>query len=168
MYTNSSSSPRQQLIMDQQQQQQAVGRIIYNTKENIDKVTNEQIIQNSRSIDAIKDVQDRSAQALGDILDATLEVQGQLTKALEPIWSSREEAWYNTGWNKWTSPKGMAETYSKMISTYADNTITMNKAMHDILIANMRICTALSTKHMSNYAKGLSEIGSNMQKIFKP
>jgi hypothetical protein len=94
--------------MDQQQQQQAVGRIIYNTKENIDKVTNEQIIQNSRSIDAIKDVQDRSAQALGDILDATLEVQGQLTKALEPIWSSQEKSWYNTGLNKWISPKGMA------------------------------------------------------------
>jgi hypothetical protein len=166
MSTNLSSSPRQQLIIEQQQQ--TVDRIIDNTKENIHKVTDEQIIQNSRSIDAIKDVQDKSAQALRDILDGTLEVQKELTKALEYIWSSQEETGYNTGWTKWASPKGMAETYSKMVSTYADNTITMNRAMRDILIANMRTCITLSTQQASNYAKGLSKIGSNMQKIFKP
>ena len=161
MTTSTSLSSSQQLIMEQQQE--AVNTVIDNSKENTHKLADEQITQNSRLVDGIKGVQKLSAEALGDILDAYLKIAGEYTKALGPVWSSQTKDAYNT-----FNPKAMAQRYSKIAGAYADNAIAMSRVTHDVLVATTRVYSELSAKQASNFAKGLSEIGSNIAKSIKP
>jgi hypothetical protein len=151
MSTNSSS--RQQLIMEQQQQ--SVNRAMDITKDSLLKATEEQIRQNSRLANTFKDMQQLSVEVAGEIVDNSLEVQRAYMNVIRQASCSQIEN---------ASPKRLAETYSKMIGAYTDNTIAFYRLFNDVVVANLGTYLLSSIKQTSNYAKGVSEIGSNVAK----
>ena len=120
MSSNSSSSTRQQLKLILELRQQSVNRIIDSAKDNIHKVVDQGITQNSRLSHTIRDIQELSIQVAEEIVDNSLEIQREFIGALTPLWSSKIDYVYNTIWNKWAVPSRTAKTHSKVISAYQD------------------------------------------------
>lgn len=146
-----SSIAQQRLIMEEQQK--SFNSIIDNTKDTIQRVTAEGLAQNSRSTNTIKEIQQTSIEIIESILYLSLEKQNGYIKAVEPAWNIENY-----------TPKGLADTYSKTIMAYADDTVALYRLLNDVVVENVRTSLVSSIKQSAEHAKGLSEMGMEYAK----
>ena len=168
----SSSQQRQQrygqYYSDQQQQQQrehqqAVSRALDETKDNIRKSTDEARSQIPRYTQAVSDYQEQTIQAAREIADTFLESQKEIINSFQSAWRPYME---NTSTTNWMSPRSMAELYANIVSSFANNVITLTRLTNNMIFGNMEAFKT-SIQQAKDNTKELSRIGVNTAKTFE-
>jgi hypothetical protein len=139
----------------QQEQQQAVNKVIDETRDNIKKTTNEARKEIPRYTQIVNDYQENTIQAIREITDDYVESQKDILMNSFQIWSN------------WTvSPRQMAESYGKIVSSFADNAVAATRVINNTVFANIDSVNT-SVQHTKENVKELSKIGANTVKTFQ-
>ena len=159
--TSQSSSP------SQTNEQQAVNRALQETKENIRKTTDEARNQIPRYTQAVNDYQEQTIQATREIADNYLDSQKEIINSFQSAWIPQIENANRVFWSNWmVSPRHMTETYARIVSSFADNTIAATRLVNNTIFANMEAFKT-SMQHAKDNAKEFSRIGVNAAKTFE-
>ena len=139
----------------QRAQQQAVNKVIDETKDNIKKTTNEARKEIPRYTQIVNDYQENTIQAIREITDNYVESQKDILANSLQLWSD------------WTvSPRQLAETYGKIVSSFADNAVAATRVINNTIFANLDSVNT-SVQHTKDTVKELSKIGSNTVRTFQ-
>ena len=150
--TEESSRTEQQF---QREQHQAVTKVIDETRDNIKKTTNEARKEIPRYTQIVNDYQENTIQAIREITDNYVESQKDILMNSFQIWSN------------WTvSPRQMAESYGKMVTSFADNAVAATRVINNTVFANIDSVNT-SVQHTKENVKELSKIGANTVKTFQ-
>jgi hypothetical protein len=151
--SNESQSTTEQQF--QREQQQAVTKVIDETRDNIKKTTNEARKEIPRYTQIVNDYQENTIQAIREITDNYVESQKDILMNSFQIWSN------------WTvSPRQMAESYGKIVSSFADNAVAATRVINNTVFANIDSVNT-SVQHTKENVKELSKIGANTVKTFQ-
>jgi hypothetical protein len=151
--SNESQSTTEQQF--QREQQQAVTKVIDETRDNIKKTTNEARKEIPRYTQIVNDYQENTIQAIREITDNYVEPQKDILMNSFQIWSN------------WTvSPRQMAESYGKIVSSFADNAVAATRVINNTVFANIDSVNT-SVQHTKENVKELSKIGANTVKTFQ-
>jgi hypothetical protein len=165
--TTTSQQQWQQREQEQEQQQQhAINRALDETKDNIRKTTDEARNQIPRYTQTVNDYQEQTIQAAREIADSYLESQREIINSFESAWIPQIENANRTFWSNWMSPRHMTETYARIVSSFADNTIAATRLVNNTIFANMEAFKT-SIQHAKDNTKELSRIGVNAAKTFE-
>ncbi len=160
--TSHSTSPSQ----TSEQQQQAVNRALQETKDNIRKTTDEARNQIPRYTQAVNDYQEQTIQATREMADNYLDSQREIINSFQTAWVPQIENANRTFWSNWMSPRQATETYARIVSSFADNTIAATRLVNNAIFANMDAFKT-SIQHAKENAKEFSRIGVNAAKTFE-
>jgi hypothetical protein len=159
--TSHSTSPSQ----TSEQQQQAVNRALQETKDNIRKTTDEARNQIPRYTQAVNDYQEQTIQATREMADSYLDSQREIINSFQTAWVPHIENANRAFWSNWMSPRQATETYARIVSSFADNTIAATRLVNNAIFANMDAFKT-SIQHAKENAKEFSRIGVNAAKTF--
>jgi hypothetical protein len=149
-----------------EQQQQAVNRALQETKDNIRKTTEEARNQIPRYTQAVNDYQEQTIQATREIADNYLDSQREIINSFQTAWVPQIENANRAFWSNWMSPRQATETYARIVSSFADNTIAATRLVNNAIFANMDAFKT-SIQHAKENAKEFSRIGVNAAKTFE-
>jgi hypothetical protein len=151
--SNESQSTTEQQF--QREQHQAVTKVIDETRDNIKKTTNEARKEIPRYTQIVNDYQENTIQAIREITDNYVESQKDILMNSFQIWSN------------WTvSPRQIAESYGKIVSSFADNAVAATRVINNTVFANIDSVNT-SVQHTKENVKELSKIGANTVKTFQ-
>ena len=160
--TSQSQSPSQ----TSEQQQQAVNRALQETKDNIRKTSDEARNQIPRYTQAVNDYQEQTIQATREIADNYIDSQKEIINSFQSALIPQLENANRVLWSNWVSPRHFTETYARIVSNFADNTIAATRLANNAIFANMEAFKT-SMQHAKENAKELSRIGVNAAKTFE-
>src|SRR5918996_4930385 len=160
--TSHSTSPSQ----TSEQQQQAVNRALQETKDNIRKTTDEARNQIPRYTQAVNDYQEQTIQATREMADNYLDSQREIINSFQTAWVPQMENANRLFWSNWMSPRQATETYARIVSSFADNTIAATRLVNNAIFANMDAFKT-SIQHAKENAKEFSRIGVNTARTFE-
>jgi hypothetical protein len=150
----------------QTSEQQAVNKALQETKDNIRKTTDEARSQIPRYTQAVNDYQEQTIQAAREIADNYLDSQREIINSFQSVWSPQIENANRMFWSNWISPRHMTETYARIVSSFADNTIAATRLVNNTIFANMEAFKT-SIQQAKDNTKELSRIGVNAAKTFE-
>jgi hypothetical protein len=162
--TSHSTSPSPSQTSEQQQQ--AVNRALQETKDNIRKTTDEARNQIPRYTQAVNDYQEQTIQATREMADNYLDSQREIINSFQTAWVPQIENANRAFWSNWMSPRQATETYARIVSSFADNTIAATRLVNNAIFANMDAFKT-SIQHAKENAKEFSRIGVNAAKTFE-
>jgi ElaB/YqjD/DUF883 family membrane-anchored ribosome-binding protein len=142
-------------IQFQREQQQAVNKALDETKDSIKKTTNEARKEIPRYTQVVSDYQENTIQAIREITDNYVESQKDIIINSLQLWSD----WM-------VSPRQLAESYGKIVSSFADNAIAATRVVNSSVFANLDSFNT-SVQHTTDNVKELSRIGANAVKTFQ-
>src|SRR5215204_6351320 len=120
----------------QKDQQQAVNKVLDETKDEIKTATREAAREIPQYTQRLGDIQEQTIQTTRVIADNYIESQKEIISIYQSVWTPFVENANSRFWNYWSiSPKGIAETYGTVVSSFADNVIAakiFNEASNDI------------------------------------
>src|SRR5215208_3966582 len=160
--TSHSTSPSQ----TSEQQQQAVNRALQETKDNIRKTTDEARNQIPRYTQAVNDYQEQTIQATREMADSYVDSQKEIINSLQSVWIPQVENANRVFWSNYLSPRTMTETYARMVSSFADNTIAATRLVNNTIFANLEAFKT-SMQNAKENAKEFSRLGVNAAKTFE-
>src|ERR671915_280576 len=120
----------------QKDQQQAVNKALDETKDEIKTATREAAREIPQYTQRLGDIQEQTIQTTREIADNYIE-----------------------------SPKGIAETYGTVVSSFADNVIAATRLTNNAVSANMELFSTALQQTKDN-SKELSRLGINAAKVF--
>ncbi|HZB17433.1 MAG TPA: hypothetical protein VE445_09725, partial [Nitrososphaeraceae archaeon] len=159
-----STSPSQS--QSREHQQQAVNRALDETKDNIRKTTDEARSQIPRYTQAVNDYQEQTIQAIREITDNYVDSQKEIINSFQSAWTPQIENANRVFWSNYLSPRTLTETYARMVSSLADNTIAATRLVNNTMFANMEAFKT-SMQNAKDNAKEFSRIGVNPAKTFE-
>jgi hypothetical protein len=139
----------------QREQEQAVTKAFDESKDNIKKTTNEAKREIPRYTDVVSDYQENTVQAIREVADAYIESQKDIIVNSFQLWS-----------NWMLSPRQIAEDYSRVVSNFADNTISATRLVNNALSANLQAFNT-SVQTAKESVKEFSKMGGNTVKTFQ-
>jgi hypothetical protein len=160
--TSQSQSPSQ----ISEHQQQAVNRALQETKDNIRKTSDEARNQIPRYTQAVNDYQEQTIQATREIADNYIDSQKEIINSFQSALIPQLENANRVIWSNWASPRHFTETYARIVSSFADNTIAATRLANNAIFANMEAFKT-SMQHAKENAKELSRIGVNAARTFE-
>jgi hypothetical protein len=161
-----SQSQAQSPSQTSEQQQQAVNKALQETKDNIRKTSDEARNQIPRYTQAVNDYQEQTIQATREIADNYLDSQKEIINSFQSAWIPQLENANRVFWSNWVSPRHFTETYARIVSSFADNTIAATRLVNNTIFANMDAFKT-SMQHAKENAKEFSRIGVNAAKTFE-
>jgi hypothetical protein len=162
--TTITTSPSQS--QSREHQQQAVNRALDETKDNIRKTTDEARSQIPRYTQAVNDYQEQTIQATREIADTYVDSQKEIINSFQSAWIPQIENANRVFWSNYLSPRTITETYARMVSSFADNTIAATRLVNNTIFANMEAFKT-SMQNAKDNAKEFSRIGVNAAKTFE-
>ena len=161
-----SQSQSQSPSQTSEQQQQAVNKALQETKDNIRKTSDEARNQIPRYTQAVNDYQEQTIQATREIADNYLDSQKEIINSFQSAWIPQLENANRVFWSNWISPRHFTETYARIVSSFADNTIAATRLVNNTIFANMEAFKT-SMQHAKENAKEFSRIGVNAARTFE-
>jgi len=162
--TTITTSPSQS--QSREHQQQAVNRALDETKDNIRKTTDEARSQIPRYTQAVNDYQEQTIQATREIADTYVDSQKEIINSFQSAWIPQVENANRVFWSNYLSPRTMTETYARMVSSFADNTIAATRLVNNTIFANLEAFKT-SMQNAKENAKEFSRLGVNAAKTFE-
>jgi hypothetical protein len=161
---NTSSVPSPSQI--QREQQQAVNKALDETKDEIKVATREAARDIPQYTQRLGDIQEQTIQTTKEIADNYIESQKEIISIYQSVWTPFIENANSRFWNYWSiSPKGIAETYGTVISSFADNVISATRLTNNAVSANMELFSTALQQTKDN-SKEFSRLGINAAKVF--
>jgi hypothetical protein len=150
----------------QREQQQAVNKALDETKDEIKVATREAARDIPQYTQRLGDIQEQTIQTTREIADNYIESQKEIISIYQSVWTPFIENANSRFWNYWSiSPKGIAETYGTVISSFADNVISVTRLTNNAVSANMELFSTALQQTKDN-SKELSRLGINAAKVF--
>jgi hypothetical protein len=150
----------------QREQQQAVNKALDETKDEIKVATREAARDIPQYTQRLGDIQEQTIQTTREIADNYIESQKEIISIYQSVWTPFVENANSRFWNYWSiSPKGIAETYGTVVSSFADNVIAATRLTNNAVSANMELFSTALQQTKDN-SKELSRLGINAAKIF--
>jgi hypothetical protein len=102
-----------------------------------------------------------------EIADNYIESQKEIINLYQSVWTPLLENVNNRFWNYWwISPKGLAETYGRVVSSFTDNVISATRLTNNAISANMGLFGIVLQQSKYN-SEEFSRLGVNAAKVFK-
>jgi hypothetical protein len=150
----------------QREQQQAVNKALDETKDEIKVATREAARDIPQYTQRLGDIQEQTIQTTRQIADNYIESQKEIISIYQSVWTPFIENANSRFWNYWSiSPKGIAETYGTVISSFADNVISVTRLTNNAVSANMELFSTALQQTKDN-SKEFSRLGINAAKVF--
>ena len=151
----------------QKEQQQAVNKALDETKDEIKTATKEAAREIPQYTQRLGDIQEQTIQTTREIADNYIESQKEIISIYQSVWTPFVENANSRFWNYWSiSPKGIAETYGTVVSSFADNVIAATRLTNNAVSANMELFSTALQQTKDN-SKELSRLGINAAKLFR-
>jgi hypothetical protein len=155
-----------QLQQQDREQQQSINRALDQTKDNIQKSTDEARREIPRYTQAVNDYQEQTIQSAREIADNYLESQKEIINSLQSAWMPHIEKANKIFTSNWMSPRYMTGIYANMVSIFADNMISVTRLVNNMMFANMDAYKTSMLQAKDN-ARELSRIGVNNARTFE-
>jgi hypothetical protein len=165
--TTTTTSTTSQSQVQQQEQQQSFNRALDETKDNIRRATDEARRDIPRYTQAVNEYHEQTIQTAREIADNYLESQKEIINSLQSAWVPQIEAANRAVTSNWmVSPRHLADSYARIASSFADNTIAATKLVNNTMFANLEAFNT-SVQNVKNNVKEFSRIGVNAAKAFE-
>ena len=113
------------------------------------------------------DIQEETVKTMREIADNYIESQKEIINLYQSVWTPLLENVNNRFWNYWwISPKGLAETYGTVVSSFADNVISATILTNNATSANMGLFRIILQQSKYN-SEEFSRLGVKAAKVFK-
>ena len=113
------------------------------------------------------DIQEDTIKTMREIAVNYIESQKEIINLYQSVWTPPLENANSRFWNYWwISPKGLAETYGTVVSSFADNVISATRLTNNAISGNMRFFSTVLQQTKDN-SKEFSKLGVNAAKVFK-
>jgi hypothetical protein len=157
---------KEELTTTQREQQQAVNKALDETKDEIKVATREAAREIPQYTQRLGNIQEQTIQTTREIADNYIESQKEIISIYQTVWTPFVENANSRFWNYWSiSPKGIAETYGTVVSSFAENVFAATRLTNNAVSANMELfSTAL--QQTKNNSKEFSRLGVNVAKVF--
>src|SRR5918995_765119 len=158
---------KEELTAMQREQQQAVNKALDETKDEIKAATRQAAKEIPQYTQKLGDIQEQTIQTTREIADNYIESQKEIISIYQSVWTPFVENANSRFWNYWSiSPKGIAETYGTVVSSFADNVIAATRLTNNAVSANMELFSTALQQTKDN-SKELSRLGINAAKVFR-
>ena len=149
-----------------EQQEKVIEGVLDETKDNIRHTTREAAREIPQYTQRLGDIQEQTIQTIREIADNYIESQKEIISIYQSVWTPFVENANSRFWNYWSiSPKGIAETYGTVVSSFADNVIAATRLTNNAVSANMELFSTALQQTKDN-SRELSRLGINAAKIF--
>src|SRR5918994_1759635 len=150
----------------QKEQQQAVNKALDETKDEIKTATKEAAREIPQYTQRLGDIQEQTIQTTREIADNYIESQKEIISIYQSVWTPFVENANSRFWNYWSiSPKGIAETYGTVVSSFADNVIAATRLTNNAVSANMELFSTALQRTKDN-SREFSRLEVNAAKVF--
>src|SRR3954449_2859808 len=154
---------------NQQQQQQefneSVNRALDQTKDNINRSIEESKNQIPHYNTIVNSYQEQTLQAVKEISENYIESQKSIINSFQSAWIPFNQN-INTNINTWNSPQAVANAYSRLVSTYADNAVTYLRTTNNIIFSNIESMKSVMQQAKDN-SKQIFNQNVNAAKTFE-
>jgi hypothetical protein len=158
---------RNNISLSAQQQEHAIENVLNETKDNIRLTTREAAKEIPQYTRMLGDIQEDTIKTMREIAVNYIESQKEIINLYQSVWTPLLEnanSRFRNYW--WISPKGLAETYGTVVSSFADNEISATRLTNNAISANMRFFSTVLQQTKDN-SKEFSRLGVNAAKVFK-
>ena len=121
---------------NQQDFNESVNRALDQTKDNINRSIQESKNQIPHYNTIVNNYQEQTLQAAKEITEHFIESQKSIINSFQSAWRPFNQN-INTNINSWNSPEAVANAYSRLVSTYADNAVTYLRTTNSIIFSNI-------------------------------
>ena len=121
---------------NQQDVNESVNRALDQTKDNINRSIEESRNQIPHYNNIVNSYQEQTLQAVKEITEHFIESQKSISNSFQSAWRPFNQN-INTNINSWNSPEAVANAYSRLVSTYADNAVTYLRTTNSIIFSNI-------------------------------
>src|SRR6476659_2905859 len=121
---------------NQQDFNESVNRVLDQTKDNINRSIEESRNQIPHYNNIVNSYQEQTLQAVKEITENFIESQKSIINSFQSAWRPFNQN-INTHINSWNSPQAVANAYSRLVSTYADNAVTYLRTTNNIIFSNI-------------------------------
>ena len=154
----------------QQQQRQEIREAIVSAfdeaKENTQKTVKEAKRDIPHFTQVVSDYHEQTLETSRELVENYIDSQKEIINSLLSTWISQTGSQYDTFWSNMMSPNRMTETYVKMVSRLAENTITATKLSNNMFIANMEALRT-SMQQAKDNVKEISRLAVSNAKTFE-
>ena len=148
------------------QQEYAVKEILEDTKDDIRRATREAAREIPQYTQRLGDIQEQTIQTTREIAYNYIEAQKEIISIYQSVWTPFMKNASIIFWNYWSiSPKGMADTYGTVISSFTENVIAGTRLTNSTISVNTKLLSTALQQTKDN-SKELSKISINVAKIF--
>ena len=151
---------------EEKKEQQVIENVLDETKDEIKVATREAAKEIPQYTQRLGNIQEQTIHTTREIADNYIESQKEIISIYQSVWTPFVENANSRFWNYWSiSPKGLAETYGTVVSSFADNVIAATRLTNNAISANMELfSTAL--QQTKDSSKEFSRLGVNAAKVF--
>ena len=121
---------------NQQDFNESVNRALDQTKDNINRSIQESKNQIPHYNTIVNNYQEQTLQAVKEITENYIESQKSIINSFQSAWRPFNQN-INTNINSWNSPEAVANAYSRLVSTYADNAVTYLRTTNNLVFASL-------------------------------
>jgi hypothetical protein len=158
--TNTQSNNQQQ-----QDVNESVNRALDQTKDNINRSIQESKNQIPHYNNIVNSYQEQTLQAVKEITENYIESQKSIINSFQSAWRPFNQN-INTNINSWNSPQAVANAYSRLVSTYADNAVTYLRTTNNVIFSNMESMKSVM-QHAKDNSKQIFNQNVNAAKTFE-
>ena len=149
----------------QKEQQQAVNKALNETKDEIKVAAREVSKEIPQYTQMLGDIQEETIKTTREIADNYIESQKEIISIYQSVWTPFLENANSRFWNYWwISPKGLAETYGTVVSSFADNVVSATRLTNNAISTNMGLASTVLQQTKDN-SKEFSRLGVNAARI---
>ncbi len=152
---------------NQQQQDvnESVNRALDQTKDNINRSIEESRNQIPHYNNIVNSYQEQTLQAVKEISENYIESQKSIINSFQSAWRPFNQN-INTNINSWNTPETVANAYSRLVSTYADNAVTYLRTTNNIIFSNIESMKSVM-QHAKDNSKQIFNQNVNAAKTFE-
>jgi hypothetical protein len=160
------SEERQKLDSAAGQQEYAVEKVLEDTKDEIRSATKEVAREIPQYTQRLGDIQEQTIQTTREIAYNYIEAQKEIISIYQSAWTPIIKNASILFWNYWSiSPKGMAENYGTLISSFTENVISSTRLTNSTISVNTKLLST-TLQQIKDNSKELSRLSINAAKIF--
>src|SRR6476469_6237135 len=150
---------------NQQDVDESVNRALDQTKDNINRSIDESKNQIPQYNNIVNSYQEQTLQAVKEISENYIESQKSIINSFQSAWRPFNQN-INTTVNTWNSPETVANAYSRLVSTCADNAVTYLRTTNNLVFASLDAYKT-TMQHAKENTKHIFNQNVNAAKTFE-
>ena len=144
---------------------ESISRSLDQTKDNINRSIEESRNQIPRYNEIVNSYQQQSLQTAKEISEEYIESQKAVINSLQSAWRPYSES-FNSMVTSFASPDSMTQTYTKFVSSFADNAVSAIRLTNNMIFSNLDSLKSTLQQARDN-SKHLSNINVNAARTFE-